>query len=56
MKLTKKQIELVNTESKMSRIFDENHVLPISKKLWNKYRIMAKIYYKNGDFWKAEKV
>ena len=54
MKLTKHQIELANEESTM-RVFDPNYICNFSKKIWNEYKIGVKIYYKDGDFWKAEK-
>ena len=55
MKLTKRQIELANEESIMYRVFDPNYICNFSKKIWNEYKIGVKIYYKDGDFWKAEK-
>ena len=55
MNLTPEQIKIVESEAQMYRVFDENYILPFSTKLWNKYKIAVRVYYKNGQYWKAEK-
>jgi len=53
MKLTDEQLEIVENESYMYKAFDPNFEY-ISKGLWNKYRISAKVYYKDGELHKVE--
>jgi len=53
MKLTDEQLEIVENESYMYKVLDPNHEY-ISKGLWNKYRMSAKVYYKDGELHKVE--
>jgi len=55
MKLTEEQLEIVENEAVMYKIFDPNYEY-ISKGLWNKYRIEVKVYYKDGELNKVEEV
>jgi len=55
MKLTKEQIKIVENEARMYRVFNENYILDFSTKLWNRYKIGVRVYFKNGEYWKAEK-
>jgi hypothetical protein len=56
MELTKDQIKLVETEARIYRVFNENYILEFSSKLWNKYKIGVRVYFKNGEYWKAEEI
>ncbi len=53
MKLTEEQLEIVENESIMYKVLDSNFEY-ISKGLWNKYRISAMVYYKDGELHKVE--
>ncbi len=53
MKLTNEQLEIIENESIMYKVFDPNHQY-ISKGLWNKYRLSVKVYYKDGELDKIE--
>jgi len=53
MKLTEGQLEIVENECKVYKIFDPNHQY-ISKGLWNKYGLAVKVYYKDGEIDKLE--
>lgn len=53
MKLTDEQLAIVESESYMYKAFNPSYEY-ISKGLWNKYRISAKVYYKNGELDKIE--
>ncbi len=53
MKLTEEQLEIVENESIMYKVLDSNFKY-ISKGLWNKYRISAMVYYKDGYLNKVE--
>lgn len=55
MNLTPEQIETVEKEAGLYRIFDENYILEFSTRLWNKHKIGVRVYFKNGQYWKAEK-
>lgn len=55
MKLTDEQLEIVENESIIYKVLDSNFEY-ISKGLWNKYRISAKVYYKDGELNKIEEV
>lgn len=55
MELTPEQIKLVETEAEMYRVFNENYILEFSTKLWNKYKMGVRVYFKKGKYWKAEK-
>jgi hypothetical protein len=55
MNLTPEQIEIVEKEAGLYRIFDENYILEFSTRLWNKHKIGVRVYFKNGQYWKAEK-
>ena len=55
MKLTEEQLEIVENEAVMYKIFDPNYEY-WSKGLWNKYRISAMVYYKDGELNKVEEV
>lgn len=53
--LTPKQISLVENEAFLERTLNEDYILQFSKRLWNKYKIAVRVYFKDGSFWKAEK-
>jgi hypothetical protein len=48
MELTKEQLEVVRNEATMAKALDPN-IEYISKGLWNKFRISAKVYYKDSE-------
>jgi hypothetical protein len=53
MKLTEKQLEVVRNEATMYKALDPN-IEYISKGLWNKFKISAKVYYKNSEIDRVE--
>ena len=53
MKLTKEQLEVVRNEAQMAKALDPN-IEYLSKGLWNKFRISAKIYYKDSEIDRIE--
>jgi len=53
MELTKEQLEVVRNEATMAKALDPN-IEYISKGLWNKFRISAKVYYKDSDIDRVE--
>ncbi len=53
MKLTDEQLEIVENEAIIYKVFDPNYEY-WSKGLWNKYRISAMVYYKDGELDKIE--
>lgn len=53
MKLTEEQLEVIKGESLMYKAFDPNFEY-ISKGLWNKFKISAKVYYKDGEIHRVE--
>ncbi len=53
MELTKEQLEVVRNEATMAKALDPN-IEYISKGLWNKFRISAKVYYKDSEIDRVE--
>ncbi len=54
LQLTKHQIDLVTKEAEVYRVFNPNYICGFSGSLWNEYKIMVKVYFKDDEFWKAE--
>jgi hypothetical protein len=53
MKLTKKQIEIVENEFRFKSIIEPSF-RQYSRKLWNKCKINAWITFKDGEYLKAD--
>jgi len=53
LQLTKHQIDFVTKEAEVYRVFNPNYICGFSGSLWNEYKIMVKVYFKDDEFWKA---